>query len=337
MTLPVTTIETSSWTIRTPLPRVLANCDFCGASESSAETGTLHDEESADQLPAAFRSEGFRFVRCSSCGLVYLRERPNPRDIEVYYAGDYKCFRSYDDRGPVMRSLARTLARAKLREILRLMPSTSHTLLDYGCGSGTWLSLLREAGAPASLRMIGTDVTSHAVAAAARAGIEAYVCDEETLADHVAPESVGVIHNYHVIEHVPSPLRMLQRLHDALVPGGILLGQTPNVASLGRRFWGDVWNQWHTPRHFVLFDPETLRRHAESAGFEVLSIRNSLTGATQWAQSALCWLAKRRGRAFQGVDEPLYAPLLLAFLPWTAVETAFGQTCHMDFVFRKPV
>lgn len=85
----------------------------------------------------------------------------------------------------------------------------------------------------------------------------------------------------------------------------------------------------------MIFDQDTLRRHAEAAGFEVLWIRNSLSGATQWAQSALSWLASRRGRAFQGIDEPLYPPLILAFLPITLVEAVFSHTCHMDFAFRK--
>jgi 2-polyprenyl-3-methyl-5-hydroxy-6-metoxy-1,4-benzoquinol methylase len=320
---------------RRPLPRVSATCDYCGSSDTRPETGLLRDEEGQESLPEHFRAETFRFMRCVSCGLVYLRERPHLDDLDVYYGQDYKCFRSYSERGAILQYLAHTLARAKLREIQKLMPAGSNTLLDYGCGSGTWLNLLRQAGAPPTLRMIGTDVTAGAIETARASGLEAYVCDEETLARHVEPGSVGVVYNFHVIEHVPSPKRMLERLRDVLAPGGILLGQTPNIASMGRKVWGNTWNQWHAPRHFVLFDHETLVRHAEAAGYEVLAVRNSLSGATQWAQSALSWLAQRGARPFRGIDEPLYAPLLLAFLPVVALESLFGRTCHMDFVLRK--
>ena len=321
---------------RQPLPRVIASCDYCASTDATPETGWLRDEEGQHSLPPPFRTERFQFVRCNGCGLVYLRERPNTADLDIYYGQDYKCFRSYGDRGAIMKKLASELARRKLREILELMPAGNHTLLDYGCGSGTWLSLLREAGAPPSLRMVGTDVTEVAIDTARASGLEAYVCDELSLAEHLGPASVGVIHNFHVIEHVPSPKRMLERLRETLVPGGVLIGQTPNIASYGRRVWGDLWNQWHAPRHFVLFDHKTLARHAEAAGLEVVSISNSMSGATQWAQSALSWLAHRGNRPFRGIDEPLYSPLLLAFLPVVAVESAIGRTCHMDFVLRRP-
>ena len=141
---------------------------------------------------------------------------------------------------------------------------------------------------------------------------------------------------FHVIEHVPSPKRVLSRLKEALVPGGVIVGQTPNCASYGCRFWGESWNQWHVPHHFVLFTHETLARHAASAGLEVVAISSSLSGATQWAQSGLRAWAARRHRPFLATAEPLYPPLILAAVPLTLLEMAFGHTCHMDFVLRRP-
>ena len=125
------------------------------------------------------------------------------------------------------------------------------------------------------------------------------------------------------------------RLRDALVPGGVIVGQTPNVASYGCRFWGESWNPWHVPHHFVLFSHETLARHAAAAGLEVVSISSSLSGATQWAQSGLRVWASRRQRPFRGTAEPHYPALILASIPLAAAEMAFGHTCHMDFVLRR--
>ena len=319
---------------RTPRPRVVADCDFCGSSRHSPILPPLLDDEGQEALPLAFRTQRFPLVRCGDCGLVYLRERPDPRDLEVYYPADYKCFQSYEQRGAIMRLLAGLLARSKLRQIEALMPPGTRRLLDYGCGTGTWLTQLRRLGC--DLDMIGTDVFEGPLSALRAEGIPAYRCDEETLLQHVEPASVGVVHLFHVIEHVPSPKRVLARLGEALAPGGVILGQTPNCASVGCRFWGELWNQWHAPHHFVVFTDRTLRRHAESVGLEVAAISNSLSSATQWAQSTLRWLARRRGRAFLATAEPAYPPLILAFLPLTAAEWALGHTCHMDFVLRRP-
>jgi 2-polyprenyl-3-methyl-5-hydroxy-6-metoxy-1,4-benzoquinol methylase len=325
-------MTTAAEAARGPLPRETARCDHCGARESTPVTSRLPDAE-ASHLPEAFREERFQLVRCERCDLVYLRERPAARDLDVYYGDAYMCFESYEERGAIMRLLAARVARGKLKQIRQLMPPDADTLLDYGCGSGTWLAQIRDQGG--SMRMIGVDITEGPLEQVRARGMEAHCCDENTLFEHVEPASVGVIHLFHVIEHLPSPSRVLARLHEALVPGGIILGQTPNVASLGRRFWGDLWNQWHVPRHFVLYSHETLHREAERAGFEVVSIRSSLSGATQWAHSALRWIALRRGREWRSIHEPLYAPAILAFLPLTVAECLLAHSCHMDFVLRR--
>jgi SAM-dependent methyltransferase len=317
---------------RVPRPFVTVACEFCGSSASEFVTGPLTDDELGDSLPPAFRSLTFRFVRCTACGLVYLGTRVASEDIDVYYPDDYKCFQSYDERGFIMKRLAQAVARRKLKQIETLMPSASNVLLDYGCGSGTWLKLLKDIGC--RFRMIGTDVVSSPLNELRNRGIEAHQCDETTLLERVPPASVGVVHMFHVIEHLPNVTRTLRVIRDVLAPGGVLIGQTPNVASFGRRFWGDLWNQWHAPQHLVLFSDQTLRRHAESAGFQTLKISSSISGATQWAHSALRWWARGR-RPFHGIREPLYPPLILAAIPLAVMESWFWRTCHMDFVFRK--
>jgi SAM-dependent methyltransferase len=318
---------------RQPLPRIVADCDFCGSARWEPILGPMLDDEDIEALPTDFRELRFRMGRCCDCGLVYLRERPDSRDLDVYYPGDYKCFQSYESRGAVMKTLARLVAQSKRRQIERLMPAGTRTLLDYGCGTGTWLSELRNTGC--AMEMIGTDIFEAPLQSLREQGIPAFRCDDTSLFEHVAPGSIGVIHLFHVIEHVPSPLRLLSRLKEALTPGGVIIGQTPNVASYGCRFWGERWNQWHVPHHFVLFDHLTLERHAAKAGLEIVSISNSLSGATQWAQSGLRAWAAFRQRPFLATSEPLYPVLILAFLPLTALESTLGRTCHMDFVLRR--
>jgi SAM-dependent methyltransferase len=326
-------VTSGSATARAPLPLVVASCDYCGSSRWNPILGPMLDDEDIEALPPGFRSLRFRIGRCDDCGLVYLRERPDPRDLDVFYPDSYKCFQAYESRGAIMRTLARLVARSKRRQIERLMPSGTRTLLDYGCGSGTWLSELRKTGC--DLDMVGTDIFEGPLVSLRAQGIPAFRCDDEDLFEHVAPATAGVIHLFHVIEHVPSPKRLLSRLREALVPGGVIVGQTPNVASYGRRVWGESWNQWHLPHHFVIFSHETLARHAVSAGLDVVSVSSSLSGATQWAQSGLRAWARRRNRRFLGTAEPLYPVLILAAIPLTMLEMSFGHSCHMDFVLRR--
>lgn len=319
---------------RTPESRVRASCDYCGARSVTAVTGLLSDIESPEELPVAFQAEQFQIMRCTECGLHYLAERPTPNDLDLYYGDSYLCFESYDERGGIMKTLARVVAQGKLKQIRKLIPEHNRVLLDYGCGSGSWIDQIKKLDS--TLTMIGMDVTAGPLEELKKRGIEAHCCDETNMFDFIAEESVGVIHLNHVIEHVPSPMRLLEALQRALVPGGVIIGQTPNVASWGCRFWGDYWTQWHAPRHLTLFSHLTLDRHATSAGLEVVSIKSSLSGATQWALSFLHWGASKSGKKFRSTHEPLYPPLILASLPIALLEQLFSYNCHMDFILRKP-
>lgn len=256
-------------------------------------------------------------------------------DLPLYYASEYCCFQDYRDRGFIMYSLAKALAFLKVRQIGKLMPSQCSVLLDYGCGNGSWLRMIKEYNPP--WKLIGTDICREALDRLKQDGIEAFVCDDENVFDFVEKNSVGVIHLFHVIEHVPSPMRLLEVLYELLVPGGVIIGQTPNTNCLESRLWKDYWTQWHVPRHFVLFDQQSLRRHAEKTGFEVIQIKNSLSAATHWSLSFSKRRALKKGRYFKMVQEPLYPPLLLAALPIAMLQMLFGiKNSHQDFIFRKP-
>jgi hypothetical protein len=140
----------------------------------------------------------------------------------------------------------------------------------------------------------------------------------------------------HVIEHVQSPLALFEKLRRVLVPGGIIVGQTPDQNCLERRIFGDHWVQWHLPRHLVIFDKETMRRHAEKAGLEVVELSSSPSGAVMWGASTLKWWASVRRRPYRVTREPLHAPLMLFFAPFAWLQSRFANTSHMDFALRRP-
>ncbi len=318
-----------------PGMRAKTFCDWCQTSIATPVTGQLRDEESQQHLPEAFKKERFQFVRCDHCGLVRLADRPHKDDMPLYYSSEYCCFQDYEQRGRIMHLLAKWLSRRKIKQIQSLMPASSSILLDYGCGSGTWLRMINEQKPP--WRLIGTDIAHEALTRLRQVAIEAYVCDESNVRHYISEKSVGVIHLFHVIEHVPSPIRLLEVLYTLLVPGGHIIGQTPNYAALEVTIFKDAWNQWHVPRHFTIFDKKKLRRHAEKIGFEVISIKDSLSAATQWSGSFTKWAAMQNNAPFRGTSEPLYPLLTLVAIPLTAIQIATGlETSHQDFIFRKP-
>ncbi|MEM1113476.1 MAG: class I SAM-dependent methyltransferase [Pseudomonadota bacterium] len=309
------------------------DCLYCGSSSTVPATPVMPDTDLYGDPEPPYDAMRFQYVRCTECGTVYLRRRICQAELDYFYNNEYHCYHSYDERGFIFKHLALAVTRGKIKTLEKLFPGDDRVLLDYGCGAGVWLELLRRGGV--DWRLIGTEVNARSIEATRELGLEGYLCDEDSLSDYVPDGSVGVIHLFHVIEHLPDPIDVLKKLATTLEPGGAIYGQTPNIDAWDARLFGQYWSQWHVPRHLVLYTPETLRKHAEAAGLRVEGISNSLSSATGWANSLEKWWSLRRGRSFMPSSSKLYPYLTLAAIPLTLVQQVFSSTGNIDFVFVK--
>jgi O-antigen chain-terminating methyltransferase len=139
-------------------------------------------------------------------------------------------------------------------------------VLDVGCGRGEFLLALKEAGLPG----VGIDLNPAMVDTARAQGLDV------TLADAVAhlrdrePGSLAAIASFHVIEHIPfeGVLHLIEAAKRALMPGGLLILETPNPENLavgGCTFWYD-------PTHIRPLPPATMQFYVRTAGFEPVRI-----------------------------------------------------------------
>lgn len=311
------------------------DCPVCGAAETARCAPPEHDtDDYGGHLSPAHTQAAFVLAKCAACGTTYLRQRPRMDEIKHYYAGEYHCFTSFKERGAIFRVLSKLLARSKIKAFEKHFPSQSRTVLDYGCGSGTWIELMIDASV--DWTMIGTDLIEEQIERVRDLGVVAYAATDRELLDVVEPGSVSAIHLFHVIEHVPDPVLTLSVLHDVLEPGGVILGQTPNFASWDQSIFGRFWSQRHLPRHLVLFTPDTLSRAARAAGLEVVSVSSAFSTATNWAGSLLKYLSLSRQKKYEPVRSPLYPLLIIGFIPLVVVQSLFSTTGNMDFVLRRP-
>lgn len=309
------------------------SCPFCESDNYVPVTNPITDLTGIKVRPP-YDKMLFQMVKCVDCGLNYQRIQPTPRDIGMFYDSEYFCYVPVSERGFIVNLLMKMTARSLVKSLSKHAPSERCTLFDYGCGNGNWLGLLKAVGAPWTLR--GSEIDRDIVKQVQDAGFDAIVANDDNLLEEVAPESVGIFFMNHVIEHVRSPLALFQKIFKVLEPGGIIYGQTPDSNCLEARLFGDRWTQWHLPQHLVVFDKNTMRRHAEQAGFEVVELSSSPSAATQWAASLLWAWSNMVGREYRATREPLHAALTLLFAPLSVVQSKFGNTSHMDFVLRKP-
>ncbi len=165
--------------------------------------------------------------------------------------------------------------------LLELVDPAGMRVLDAGCGAGGNGALMKGAGAA---EVVGIEL--HPTAAQrARA-----VCDrvlEGDLADldleALGPASFDLVLAIDVLEHLPAPQEVLQRLVGLLRPGGLLVACIPNVAHVW--VFANLLAQTWPQKDSGIFDRTHLRFFArrdmvallEGAGLEVTAVRPYFT------------------------------------------------------------
>jgi cyclopropane fatty-acyl-phospholipid synthase-like methyltransferase len=159
-----------------------------------------------------------------------------------------------------------------LRQVLSQLEHGSGALrglrvLDYGCGTGALLRVATEFGMlPTGIE---SDVQARSTAMGA-AGVRVYRDLEELSLDE-SMQQFDVVILWTVIEHLRRPWEELARLRSLLSPGGLMLISTINIRCLRARLERHRWVQYRNPTHFYYFDPDSLRRVIERAGFRDLA------------------------------------------------------------------
>lgn len=260
---------------------------------------------------------GWRLDRCPRCGSGLLNPRPTVDAIGKAYAGNYLPHRRRRARPVPKGNRARmrhAVTNAYLRRqwgyaclpaasplaavamvmpglrraadrLVRFVPAPSGPearLLDVGCGSGTYLKLMRNLG----WQVRGVELDIGAVQTARRAGLDV----RQGAMDEVDPELDGVFDVVtigHVIEHTHDPVAALRGAWRVLKPHGIVWIGTPNLDSLGARLFRSRWRALDPPRHLVLFTGDALTVALQRAGFtRVRPVRPIATAPWHFQQSA---------------------------------------------------
>ena len=107
---------------------------------------------------------------------------------------------------------------------------TGMPILDVGCGRGEWLELLRDHGLDAR----GVDANRLMVAQCLEQKLPATEGDAVAFLRGLAPDSLGGVSGFHIIEHLPFAylIDLIDEAVRVLKPGGIVIFETPNPANV---------------------------------------------------------------------------------------------------------
>lgn len=104
-----------------------------------------------------------------------------------------------------------------------LLHSAAHSVLEIGCGPGTFLKRL-----PKSLDAVGLETNTRAAAAGQAAGLHIETLDLDGFRDAHPGHRFDAVCSFQVLEHIPDPLPFLRGCLDRLEPGGTLYLSVPD-------------------------------------------------------------------------------------------------------------
>jgi SAM-dependent methyltransferase len=223
-----------------------------------------------------------QILACQRCGLLFLHPWPDEEATRAVYGESY--FENSQFMNGNIEGLFGYVDYVAERFIKQIQYSTiareiaGHLadrpgrprLLEVGCGFGYFLDVAFEE----NFDVMGLEFNPYAVERLQRKYAFPVKCGALEIAE-LEPASVEAAVLFDVIEHLRDPFAALDRLRDAVVPGGVLVVTTVDAESPVSRLIGKHLEDFRRTReHLFFFSRKTMRSVLERHGFDVISIRS---------------------------------------------------------------
>jgi 2-polyprenyl-3-methyl-5-hydroxy-6-metoxy-1,4-benzoquinol methylase len=254
---------------------------------------------------------------------------------QIYSADDYYSYSFAEEGNAIVLKARLARDRQKVTGILAALnrPASGIRAIDIGAGDGSLLEAFRAVGAKGE-NLYGAELAQHAVDRLNARGFRGLLTRAEEM--DFSPDSFDVVTMIQVIEHVANPNKLVHHLGGMMSKGGILFLETPNMKSWDRRFFRkQTWGGYHFPRHWTLWDPDTMTAMLNDSGFDVVSITTP-PSAVIWVWSVnhvmQAWFGNGRIARFFSMNNPFALALfwLLELLP-----SKLGWSANMRIIARR--
>jgi SAM-dependent methyltransferase len=163
------------------------------------------------------------YLRCTSCGLIYVSELPAAAEVYASYGAVHRGTYQVEHKlnwSAWRAHKQRTLEALELPLLERSLGGRAGRALEVGCGEGQLLAVLRERGWDAS----GIELNASLSEQARRLG---FLVATAALEEATPSGPFDLVLMVHLIEHLRHPLAALERIRGSLRTEGWLLVETP--------------------------------------------------------------------------------------------------------------
>jgi 2-polyprenyl-3-methyl-5-hydroxy-6-metoxy-1,4-benzoquinol methylase len=236
-------------------------CPICGSREAKkigARGGRAHREGKGVET---------HVVKCKNCRAIYTHPTLIPETNPYAKESADEYFQLHDSQQKVLQGEA-------LAAFAEKVLGATGKMLELGCGRGELLAGAANRG----WEVHGVELTEGFAEVARAQGVQVEASSVEACKSLDATYDVVLLAA--ILEHLYDPMQTLERVRNALRPGGLLFVDVPNESSLTMRFgnlyqracgrdWSINLSPTFSPFHVVGFSPQSLRRTLNSVGFRI--------------------------------------------------------------------
>lgn len=236
--------------------KIISQCIVCGSDQYSPFL-TCKDY--------TVSKENFTIVKCNDCGFKFTNPRPDDSVLGDYYKAEEYISHTNTRKGLVNKlyHLVRTRTLKKKLDLVRSYVSRG-TILDYGCGTGMFLNVCKNAG----WESYGMEPDDEARKIASEVNLNLF-SDKARINTYITDKKFNVITLWHVLEHVTDMDETLSFFKKRLDKNGVLIIAVPNHVSFDARHYGEHWAAYDVPRHLHHFEKKTIKQLVEKKGFRL--------------------------------------------------------------------
>lgn len=202
-----------------------------------------------------------QLVKCRFCDLVYINPQLKPEIILNSYAqGSDTTFIKQN----AMR--IKTFSREMKNLITRLdiQPMRDKRVLDVGCAGGAFPKAVHDLG----FAVVGIEPNVW-LCQYARTEYDLDI-REGTIFNQDLPENnFNIITLWDVLEHLPQPAIVLDKVRSLLKENGYLILTYPDYGSVMARLLGSKW-PFLLSVHLIYYTPKTIKKQLNRCGFEII-------------------------------------------------------------------
>jgi 2-polyprenyl-3-methyl-5-hydroxy-6-metoxy-1,4-benzoquinol methylase len=234
----------------------LSQCPLCGANTFSPYLSCKDYTVS---------HETFQIVQCTQCKFTFTNPYPDINKLGAYY--ESTSYISHSSKPTSLMDRVYVIARThtikwKTRIIKKYTTSNKVSLLDYGCGTGDFLTHCKASGWTVS----GIEPSTTARQTAATKSGETIYQDTEQM----PPSKFEAITLWHVLEHVPNLHALIDFLARSLTETGTIFIAVPNRNSWDSGHYQNTWAAYDVPRHLWHFTRQDMEKLMQAHSLNIV-------------------------------------------------------------------